>query len=266
VPIITLSRGSKSGGLALVELLAKELKCNNIISREVLVKVSEEYGITENVLNEAMEKPPKFWERSTGNPRHLYLTYIRAALLEYASYGCMIYHGHAGHFLLADVEWVLKVRLIAPLEQRIGMLQKSRDVDRAQAIQYITKVDEDRERWTKFLYGEDWSDPGHFDLVINLRTMSLETARDTIMALSTCPEFIRTPDRDRDLKNKALAAKVQAAYAANPKTRDIEIGISAYDGIVNLHGRVAHDNIAALLIDVASGLEGVKDVKDNIIS
>jgi hypothetical protein len=252
--------------MALVELISKELKCNNIISREVLVKVSEEYGITEDVLNEAMDKPPKFWERSIGNPRHLYLTYIRATLLEYASLGCMIYHGHAGHFLLSDVEWVLKVRLIAPLEQRMQMLQKTTNLDRAQALQYITKVDEDRERWIKFLYGEDWSDPAHFDLVVNLMTMSLETARDTILALSKCPEFIRTPEREKELRNKALAARVQAAFTANPKTTDIEIAISACDGVVNLRGRVAHKNIVSMLIEIAGEVKGVDEVEDNLIS
>ena len=238
MPIISLSRGSKSGGLALAELLAVELNCNNLISREVLVKVSEDYGVTEKELAAAMEKPPKFWERSSGNPRHLYLTFIRAALLDYASKGCLIYHGNAGHFLLGDISWVLKVRLIAPMAQRIAMLQRNMDIDKAEAVQYITKVDEDRQRWTKFLYGEDWSDPAHFDVVINLRTMSLETACKTIAFLTKTPEFRRTDERIQDLRDKALAARVYAALKAEPKTREVEVDLAASGSVVSISGRV----------------------------
>jgi len=264
VPIITLSRGSKSGGLALAELLAVELNCNNLISREVLVKASEDYGVTEKELAAAMKKPPKFWERSSGNPRHLYLTFIRAALLDYASKGCLIYHGNAGHFLLGDVSWVLKVRLIAPLEQRIAMLQRSMKIDKAEAIQYITKVDEDRQRWTRFLYGEEWSDPAHFDVVINLRTMSLDTACKTIAFLAETPEFRRTEERTKDLEDKALAARVYAALEADPRTRGSDVDVRASGSIVSLSGRITHANMRKLIIEIASAVPGVSQVKDGI--
>jgi hypothetical protein len=78
MPIITLSRGSMSGGKALAEKVAEKLNCNNIVSREVLLKASEEYGVTEQELTDAMQKPPRLLERSAKNPRRLYLTLIRA--------------------------------------------------------------------------------------------------------------------------------------------------------------------------------------------
>jgi hypothetical protein len=246
-------------------MLSEQLNCTNIISREVLVKVSEDYGVTEKELTAAMEKPPKFWERSTGNPRHLYLTFIRAALLSYAAKGCMIYHGHAGHFLLSDVNWVLKLRLIAPLEQRIAMLQQSMDIDRYEAEQYINKVDEDRTRWTRFLYSEDWSDPTHFDIVINLKTMSLQTACDTIVKLTQAPEFVRTKERTRDLKNKALEAQVNAAILANPKVRDVNVDISVNDGVVVLTGRLAHKSVRNQLFEIVNGIEGVDEIIDKLL-
>lgn len=264
MPIITLSRGSKSGGLALAEMLAEKLKCNNLISREVLVKASEDYGVTEKELSEGMLKPPKFWERSSGNPRHLYLTFIRAELLDCATKGCMIYHGNAGHFLLGDVSWILKVRLIAPMEMRISMLQQTMEIDRYEAIQFIKKVDEGRMRWTKFLYNEDWSDPANFDIVVNLRTMSLETACETICRLVESPEFRRTEERAQDLVNKALAAKVQAALDANPQTRGAEIEITADGSTVQLSGRIAHESTRPALVEVTNGVPGVSKIKDSL--
>lgn len=264
MPIITLSRGSKSGGLALVELLGKKLDCHNIISREVLIKVSEDYGVTERELSQAMDRPPKLWERSAGNPRHLYLAFIRTALLDYATKGCLVYHGNAGHFLLGDLSWVLKVRLIASLEMRVAMLQKTMDIDWSEAVQYITKVDEDRIRWTRFLYAEDWSDPSNFDVVINLKTMSLETACKTIVDLTKSPEFSRTPGRQKDLENRALAARVQAAVEANPKTRGLDVTIVADAGKITLSGRLASAALRKAMVNIAQNVPGIGDVHDSM--
>ncbi len=266
MPIITLSRGSKTGGATLAKLLSEELKCYNLISREVLVKASEEYGITEDILSEAMDKPPKFWERSSGNPRRMYLTLIRAALLEYAAQGCMIYHGHAGQFLLSDINWVLKVRLIAPLARRVDMMQVAMDIDRPDAIQYIQKVDDDRLRWTRFLYNEDLTNPTHFDTVINLQTMSPETACQAVAFLAKAEEFMRTPERDREMKNKAIEARVLATLEVNEKTRGIEITATADGGEITLSGRVAHDNIRQIIIEIGSSVKGVEKVQDKIVT
>lgn len=262
MPIITLSRGSKSGGLALAEMLAAELKCDNVISREILVKVSEEYGVTEKELSEAMSKPPHFWERSSGNPRRLYQTFVRAALLEYACKGCLIYHGNAGHFLLRDISWVLKVRLIVPLEQRIAMLQQTMKMDRFEATQYIKKVDDERMKWTKFLYGVDWSDPVNFDVVVNLATMSLKTACQTIVCLTKLPEFIRTEQRVKELADKTLAARVLAVLESKPETRGANIEIGAEGPIVALSGHLAQANMRSVLVETANGVSGVSEVKD----
>lgn len=263
MPIITISRGSKSGGEALARLIAEKLNCPNLISREVLVKVSEVYGIGENELISTMNDPPHFWSRSTRTKRRrLYLTYIRAALLDYAAEGCIVYHGNAGHFLLNDIGWILKVRLIAPLEKRIAALQETMDLDKYQAALYIKKVDEDRMKWTKFLYNEDWNDPSHFDIVINLKHISLETASNTIFQMSQTPEFARTEKRVQDLENKALAARVQAALEANPKTREAEVDITADGSVIQLSGQISHKNLRSELITVTSNVRGVTEVKD----
>ncbi|MFH1861943.1 MAG: cytidylate kinase family protein [bacterium] len=264
--IITLSRGSKSGGLALAELLGKKLPCSNLVSREILVKASEEYGVTEKELTAAMERPPGFWERSAGNPRRLYLAFIRAALLDFASKGCVVFHGHAGHFLLSDVPWVLKVRLIAPMEQRIAVLQQTTNMDRYEAEQYINKVDEDRKRWIRFLYNVDWNDPAHFDVVVNLRTMSLETASDLICALVASSEFARTPERESDLRDKALAARVYAEIEKNPKTRGNEIEVSAEGETISLRGKIASEAIQSSIIEAARAVSGVQQVNDHLSS
>ena len=261
MPLVTISRGSKSGGLALAEMVAEKLNCTNLISREVLVKASEEYGIDEKVLIEAMGAPPHFWSRSLRTMRRLYLTFIRASLLDYALEGSMVYHGNAGHFLLSEVDWVLKVRLIAPMEYRIFALQQTMEIDRFEAIQYINKADDDRRRWIKFLYNEDWSDPAHFDIIINLKNTSLESASTIICRLVNAPEFERTASRVADLANMALSARVQAALEADPKTREADVNVRAEDSTIYLSGQVAQKNLLKEVIEVVKRVDRVSDVK-----
>jgi len=52
-----------------------------------------------------------------------YLALVQAALAEEVRSGEVVYHGHVGHLLLQGGGPVLRVRVIAPLESRIGVAQ-----------------------------------------------------------------------------------------------------------------------------------------------
>jgi len=93
--IITISRGSLSGGRALAERLADRLgyQC---ISSEALIEAAAKYGVSEPKLTEVFEKTPSFWERLTKS-RRLYLIFIQAAMCELAQQGKLVYHGQGGN-------------------------------------------------------------------------------------------------------------------------------------------------------------------------
>ncbi|MGC8901413.1 MAG: AAA family ATPase, partial [bacterium] len=117
--IITISRGTFSGGQMLAECLAKKLGYKSI-SREILIEAAEKYGISENNLISAMEEKPTISEHLSLNiDRFRYLSFIQATLCEHAKNDNLIYYGHAGHLLLKDVCPVIKVKVIASMEQRI---------------------------------------------------------------------------------------------------------------------------------------------------
>src|SRR5512143_2561206 len=115
--IITISRGTFSGGQALAECLAERLgyRC---ISREVVLDAAGSFGVPVEKFIEAMEKPPSFWERLTGE-RSDYLNYLRASLCEYAKADNLVFHGYAGHLLLPGISHVIRIRVIADVEERM---------------------------------------------------------------------------------------------------------------------------------------------------
>ena len=154
--IITISRGSFSGGKMLAECLAARLgyRC---IERDVIVEraAASVSGVTQNELREALEKPPGFLDRFK-HKRYLYLALIQAALIEEVRTGKAVYHGLAGHLLLKGGPHLLRTRIIAPMSFRIDMVQERLRYSRSEAIAYIDKMDDQRRKWTQFLYGVDW--------------------------------------------------------------------------------------------------------------
>ncbi len=262
--IITISRGSLSMGTTLAQEISEALgyEC---ISRETLIQdASSEYGLEREELALAMEKPPTFWERFT-HGRRVYLSIMRAVILNRACTGMIVYHGHAGHILLQGIKCVLKVRLIAPMDVRVRAAMEEMQLTRDEAEQHIREVDEKRCRWTKYLYGIDWRDPYQFDLIVNVETMTLESTKELICEAIQKPEFQVCVTAMDNLENLALAAKTEAFLAADLRTRSVNINIEARNGVVRLRGMIETENLRPTILEVVKNIPEVKSIEDELI-
>ena len=162
--IISICRGTQSGGQALAECLAEELQYP-LVAREVLQDAASELGISEQELSRAMERAPRLWKRHA-SVRRAYIATIQAALAEHTVGGDLVYHGRAGQMLLAGLPAVLRVRLIAPMGARVSTLLERNEMTPTSAEEYIQHVDAARARWVKMMYGEDIEDPALYDLSV----------------------------------------------------------------------------------------------------
>lgn len=258
MPIITVSRGSGSGGRLLAENVADRLGYA-IVSREEVVHEAARFGASEEALQRALLKPPGLWDRFQ-HERRRYLAFVQAALTERVQTGRVVYHGNAGHLLLPGISHVVCVRLIAPLEFRLAMLRQRSGMTDDEAAEHIRKVDHQREKWTRFLYGADWLDPHLYDLSINLRTMGVEDAAELVVVLSASPRFARTDASTQALQDLVLASRVQAALAADERTAPAEVGVRACKGVVSLRGRLRPASLVDEVLRVAGEVEGVTRV------
>ena len=260
--IITISRGTYSGGRTLAECLAQRLgyEC---VSREVILDAASQYGIPAEKLVAAMEKPPSLWQQLTGE-RVDYLNYVRAALCERARNGNLVYHGHAGHLLLAGVSHVIRVRVIADMEYRIDAVMRRLNLTRSEAIAYIKKVDRERVQWTRFLYGVDWHDASLYDVVLNLKQMSIASACEIVVRMTALDDFRPTPESIRAMNGLALSSRVWAALARDPRTAAADVKVSAEDGTVTVSGTTRSWSVVEAVPVVAGQVEGVKEVKCEI--
>lgn len=256
--IITISRGSASGGLLLARGLAERLGYE-LVSREDIIQEASKFGVSEVELQEALLKPPGFWERFK-HERRRYLTFVQVALCDQVKSDRVIYHGNAGHLLLRGVSHVFCVKLIAPLSFRIRMLMERENMDHEEAVRHIQRMDRRRKDWTRFLYGVDWLDPDLYDLTVNLKTLEVEGAVELVTAAVKRPEFQVTEESQKAMEDLCLASRVRAALAADKITAYAEVGVDADGDVVYLKGRIRPQSSVDSILRVAGRVEGVREV------
>jgi len=218
--IITISRGSYTRGKEVAEKLAQTLgyQC---LSRDILLEASELYNIPEIKLVRAIHDAPSILERFTYS-REPYVAYIRAALLHQVQKDNVVYHGLAGHFLLKGVPHVLKVRIIADLEDRVKEEMKRENISAEEARRILRKDDDERRKWSKHVYGIDTWDPSLYDLVINIKYITVDGAADIIKCALKDPCFQTTPEGQKLVDEMSLAARIEAALIEDIPSIQVE--------------------------------------------
>ncbi len=230
--IITISRGSMRLGQELAEKLASAFGCP-CIGRELVAEAAQKLGIAKEVMDRKMEDVPTVWERLTSD-RKVYIMAMQCALMDCVLKGDFVYHSWAGHMLLRDIP-TLRVRVIAPVEKRIASAMEQQRISRERAIALIHKADEDRARWTRFIYGIDWTESALYDAVLNLGILSIDTACESVVAMAKQPEFSLQPVQNR-LPDLALAARVRMALASQPSTKALDLEVKSEKGVVSVAG------------------------------
>lgn len=259
--IITISRGSYSKGKKVAERVAERLgyAC---ISRDLLVEASERFNIPEIKLVRALHDAPSVLERFTYG-KETYLAYIEAAFLEHAQQDNMVYHGLAGHFFLKGVQHVLKVRVLADIEERIRFEMEREKISRDEALNILKKDDHERRQWSLKLFGIDTWDPSLYDLVVHIRKLTVDDAVSIICHTLTREHFKTTPESQKVLDDLVLASRVKTTLIATyPYVR-----VTATDGVIYIDTPSAMKSAPQLadeVTDLVEKVPGVKDVKVHV--
>lgn len=264
--VIAISRGSLHAAKMLAEGLKVRLEYN-IISREEVIDAAKQYGIEETGLGERdiMEShPPGYWHEHSDERTH-YLTCFKTALLDFAVQGSMIYHGNLAHVLLNEVPFVLRVRVNAPLLDRVKPLMESENISKEAAIEKIKDMDYRRRLWTQFLYDAEVIDPIFFDLILNLERITINDAIEMVAVEVAKGPFQPTEASLQALRDLRLASIVKCRLMSSPATRGLKLNVTANssDGSVLVTGALppdAHQTREADIQAVVGSVESVKSV------
>jgi cytidylate kinase len=253
--IVTISRGSYSHGKEVAEKLAQKLgyAC---ISREVIIKASEHFNVSEIKLARAIHDSPSIFDRLTYG-RERYIAYVREALLHHFVKDNVVYHGLAGHFFVSGICHVLKVRILADLEDRTVEEMKRQNISAEEARAFIRKDDEERYQWSYRIFGIDNRDPLLYDLVIHLKTMSVDDVISLIECTLALPHFQTTPESQKAMENLFRAAQVQAALVQ--EIPSVQVGVEGEEIVVSIGGPWnGEKKMIAKIEEISDSVGGVK--------
>jgi len=260
--IITISRGSYSRGLDIAQKLSKKLgyEC---ISREILLKASEEFNIPQVELVHAIENAPSVFDRLKHGKKK-YVAFIREAFLDHIQNDNIVYHGYAGHYFTQGIPNILKVRIIANVNYRIKVVMKRENISKEQAHKILEEVDSARRKWSMYLYGIDTNSPELYDIVLNVDCLKVDEAVDSLAVLANRPCFQTTQESLRKVKDLLSAARVHSAIMSNFP----EAIVKCQNGvcIVSIESALSAESMISKKVkDLTKSIDGVKEVKTFII-
>lgn len=255
--IITISEGIFTGGLELSARLAKRLDYP-CIGRQELYEGVKKFGLPDLVIKSISSGDATFMQ-SPAN-RIAILNMFRAALLNFAEEGNLVYHGAVGHLLLSSIPNILRVRIIASIDYRINNAMRRHNIDHNQAFSLIKKDDQEGEFSARNLYSVDWQDPSIYDVMLNLNNISLENAVEVIFHMSQLDNFIPSASSQREYGDLQLGCMVWAQLMKDAKTRNADLMVTANNGHVVVHGNTGSEEIVEAIPSVAKSVEGVREV------
>ncbi len=186
-PSLTVSKALGSYGVELAERLSRRLgwqvfdkdlveaiACNAKVRRE-MVEIFDER--TQNAIHK--------WVLTLLDHESLhgdkFFKYLVTVLRSLGEHGEAIILGRGGNFVLAP-ERALRVMCVAPMATRVAYLQQHQSLDRREAQKRLEKADAERRAFIEHYYHRDPEDPVHYDLVLNMGTLTLAAAEEAVLA------------------------------------------------------------------------------------
>jgi len=268
--IVTISRGTHSGGKQLAESLAEKLGYRCLSREELLTGVANKYGVGDDTLSEALHYKPGFLEGTKLGKIH-YIAFVRAALCREVRCNEVVYHGQGGHLLLTGVPHILRVRVIADIEFRIKAAMNYHSATKEKAIDLIKAVDHHRATWMISIYQTDWQDASRCDLVIDLEHMSIDSACELLVHAVGGPRLKTTPESQQIMDDLVLSSDIRERIAAHSwrvteeRIEDYDVKITSDKGLVDISGKTSSQQEMDRIIQIAGETPGVREVRSHML-
>ena len=262
--IITLSRGTYSGAKELAEYTAENLGYR-LLSRENIVDELAGFGWEDEKLKKLRHKELGILQRMNLEWVH-YVVCLRAVLSREAQGESLVYHGNSGHAALRGFPHVLSCKVVADLRDRMKavMARNEYAIDQREAMRIIKRIDERRERWSRFLHQRDVHDVSSFDMVIDLSRRSIPDAFELMRAAVTLPQYQPTNESKKAIENLSRAAQLRARIAMETDVIDDEIEVEVNNGLLKVKGVVHSLGDAEELKAFLSGQPEVEKVESSL--
>jgi len=256
--IVAISREMGSGGYEVAAAVAKALGFE-YVDREILLHAARVHDVSEEKITDVADRHLSLWERFDEEKRR-YLTFIEAAYYSFAEKGNLVTAGRGGPFFLRNVSHALRVRIMAPFEVRVRRIMEREKLDHKTALHKVRNYDRELAGRIDYLFGLDWTLPENYDLVINTENDSWQFYIDLLVSAARHPRYQLTEESALRIRDLSLGARVRAAIAKDPLTKNINVEVVAHQGQVALKGVVFSPAMMDAAANVARQVPGVTQV------
>ena len=190
--VITIAREFGSGGHRLGELLARELHLP-LYDRQFIRLAAQKSGVDERYIVENEQSIPSFWLKcilSSGTRAGRGLStddvlFVAESKIvqELAAKGPCIIVGRCADFVLRSSPRVLRIFCCCDRADAVARCVEEYDLPESEAEAEIERVNRNRSNHYEFYTGQRWSDPHHYDLMVNTGHVSLEAAAALIRTM-----------------------------------------------------------------------------------
>ena len=125
------------------------------------------------------EDRPTIWDRFDWEYQGL-MALMDSYIYDRAMDDRVVLVGRGSNFLLEGIPHALRVRLTAPIEQRVERVMRKDGVDRKNALRLIEKMDNDRASFIRANFHRDWYDLTAYDMVFNTAVQTFEEITDIV--------------------------------------------------------------------------------------
>ena len=186
-PLITISREAGANGTSLGRIVARKLGFE-LWDQELVHRVAEEKGAPEALFAAVAERArSRIQDLLAGilmgdvGTETEYLASLGRVFHSIAEHGSAVVIGRGAHFVLGPNE-ALRVRVVAPLEDRARVIAGTRRLGEREARAEVERIDQERTLFNRHHYGRNVADPVFYDIIVNTGSFQLESAADVVVA------------------------------------------------------------------------------------
>lgn len=186
-PVIAMSHQPGSRGSLVAKEIAGRLKYD-LFNREIITEIAKSVKMSDTVVK-TLEQ-----ERLTGvedfisslvkdqylHP-DLYLDHLLRVVNTIGNHGRSVIVGRGANFILPP-EISFSVRIIAPLKLRIRNVAEGYQTDMEEAKRRVLKRENRRLAFVRQSFHADINNPAHYDMTINMKHLSVDTAAASVIA------------------------------------------------------------------------------------
>jgi cytidylate kinase len=233
--MVTVSRQAGAGGDEIARLTADALGWK-VLDNDLVERLLVEKGFPRAKAETFEEKEPGLLHRfSSGKDE--YLHFLKLVSYEFARQGGCVILGRGGQILFADVPGVFRVRVIAPLQDRVARVREASGGDERHARQAVQQSDNERAAFHRFLFRARWDSADLYDLVINTHGITPKAAAALVVKTVAAKDIAgKRREASRRLENLYLARKAIVAVLFEQKLPIRCLDIECDGGAITLRG------------------------------